>query len=219
MKRLACAFLAAAALCCAPQAPAAARLPARDAEFERARADAAAADAFRSADFREAAAIYAKVAARGGDSAATLHNLGACRLLAGDVYGAVAAFDAAERRAGETPDTLQDQIAANARMEDDPGAGLPALRRALRPHWAVPMRTRALAAGIAWATAWAALAAALVLKRAVKKSKWPARAAAGAAAIAFAASMAAGASAAVSAAAERRFAASLAEAAPEGGAQ
>ncbi len=220
MKTKTAIFAALAALFCMPAA-AAARMQKRDADFAAECAAAAAAEAFRAQDFRAAAGLYAAIAAKGGDNAALLTNLGACRLMAGDAYGAAQAFDAAERRAGETPETARGQLAAYARTTDDPGAGEPLLRRALRWHWSLPVRKRVDAMCVFWAATWLAFAIAYVLQRAVRKTAWPAVTARALACLSFLAFLAAGASVVASLAAEQKFAASLVAetAAVKGGAE
>ena len=187
------------------------QLPRPDAAFEFARADAVAAGAARPAEFAKAAALYSELAADGASRASTLLNLGTCRLLAGDVYGAARAYDAAERRTGETDETLQCQRAVWARLQDDSAAtDEPFVRAALRPHYSLPLKTRILASAWAWAAMWILFAAGHAVRR-VRGGRWPAFAVRTFAWLCAAVFAAAAASATISMAEEAKFASSLEE--------
>ena len=184
-----------------------------DARFSLERADAAAAEANRPADYAAAARLYSSIAADGFAGAAVLQNLGSCRLLSGDVRGAIEAYAAVERRTGETAETEQCVKAAYARLEDDPLAEAPFVRKAFRMHFAHPLRTRVCAAGWSWAGMWVFLLAGWAVRRASgrKAAAIPFFAAAALCALFF---LAAGASSVVSLVDERRFMSSIAEESP-----
>ena len=196
MKKILAALFAAAAAFANAQDRAADR-------FDAGRADAAAASAQTARDFERAASLYAALARENGADVRILENLGACRLLSGDVSGAVEAYDAAMRRAGETPASRRGLAAAFARLQDDPAAKPPFARRVFAPHWTVPLADRILAAAVSWAALWIIATAARVCRRCgARRAAAAARAAAWAAAAAFAVCTA---SCALSALDERRF--------------
>ena len=149
------ALLIAAGLCLGVSARA--EEDAARAAFSYRRASSLAVQATDEAGFRLAADAYRDCLDAGADNAPLYQNLGACLVMAGDVRAARAAFDCAERRAGETPSTVRGLTAALAKQTNNPQAELSPARFFLRPHVSWSVDTRLIIAAALWALLWLAL--------------------------------------------------------------
>ena len=143
------ALLIAAGLCLGGSAQDAAR-----AAFSYQRASALAVQAVDEDGFKVAADAYRDCLDAGADNARIYQNIGACLVLAGDVRGARAAFECAERRGGETPSTARGLKAALAKQTNNPHAELSPARIFLKPHVCWSVDTRLVCAGALWALLW-----------------------------------------------------------------
>ena len=142
-------LLIAAGLCLGGSAQDAAR-----AAFSYQRASALAVQAVDEDGFKVAADAYRDCLDAGADNARIYQNIGACLVLAGDVRGARAAFECAERRGGETPSTARGLKAALAKQTNNPHAELSPARIFLKPHVCWSVDTRLVCAGALWALLW-----------------------------------------------------------------
>lgn len=146
------AVLLAAGLCLCGSARA--EVDAARAAFSYRRASMLAVQAADEAGFRLAADAYRACLDAGADNARIYQNLGACLVMAGDVRGARAAFDSAERRGGATPSTERGLKAARARQTNNPDAELSPARIFLRPHVYWNVDVRLVCAAVLWAFLW-----------------------------------------------------------------
>ena len=145
-------LLLAAGLCLGGSARA--EVDAARAAFSYQRASALAVQAADEAGFKVAADAYRDCLDAGADNARIYQNLGACLVMAGDVRGARAAFDCAERRGGATPSTERGLKAAQARQTNNPDVELSPARIFLRPHVYWSVDTRLICAAALWALLW-----------------------------------------------------------------
>ena len=125
-------------------------------DFTYRRAGVLATRATGETGFREAADAYEACLKSGAVNPVLLLNLGTCRLLAGEVYAATAAYSRAERLCGETPSTRRGILAATARRMQDPNVDLPLARVFFRPHFLYSTDARLLFAACVWSLAWLA---------------------------------------------------------------
>ena len=146
------ALLVAAGLCLGGTAEGA--MDAARAAFTYQRASALAVQAVDEDGFKAAADAYRDCVDAGADNARIYQNIGACLVLAGDVRGARAAFECAERRGGETPSTARGLKAARAKQTNNPHAELSPARIFLKPHMCWSVDTRLVCAGALWALLW-----------------------------------------------------------------
>jgi hypothetical protein len=150
------ALLLAVGLCLGGAARGFADDPARVA-FSYRRASSLAVQAKDAADFRRAADAFLDCLDAGADNATIYQNLGACLFLAGDIRAAREAFNAAERRGGETPSTARGLKAVLAKQTNNLRAELPPARIFLKPHVYWSVDTRLLCAASLWAFLWLAM--------------------------------------------------------------
>ncbi len=108
--------------------------------------------------FRKAAEAFEDCLDSQGASQSLYMNIGACRYFAGDFVLSREAYRKAERWTGETEATKRGLLAAEARLRNNPRAGLGLQRSILAPWYAMSVEGRLWAFAGLWWIFWAVLA-------------------------------------------------------------
>lgn len=134
------------------------------ADFTWQRALALAGRADSEAGFKKAAEAFEDCLASAGESQSVYLNIGACRYFAGDYVLSREAYRKAEKWTGETEATRRGLLAAEARLKNNPRAGLGLQRSILAPWYALSVEGRLWAFAGLWWIFWLVLAAKSLFK-------------------------------------------------------
>jgi hypothetical protein len=125
-------------------------------------ANARLANARAPAQYREAAALFAKMVDSGIRNGPLFYNLGTALLKAGEYDAAESSLLRAERYMGADPAIERNLLLAAGRGKPDPRAGMQWYRPLLFWHYEIPGPTRVAIAVSAFAVCWLALILRLV---------------------------------------------------------